>query len=84
MKPRRHLKQSKMKGRGSVSDKIIRNRSSVEVGYIKTDARGKQTAYNSQNKLLGCYDPKSNFKKDTKGRILGNGNMLTQLILLAG
>lgn len=67
-----------------MSDKIIRNKSSKEVGYIKTDSKGVQTAYNLNNQRLGCYDPKTNFTKDIHGRIIGNGNMLTQLIIMAG
>ncbi len=67
-----------------MSDKIIRNKSSKEIGYIKTDAKGVETAYNLNNKVLGRYDPKTNFTKDEHGRVLGNGNMLTQLIIMAG
>ena len=67
-----------------MSDTIIRNKSSKEVGYIKTDSKGKQTAYNLKNQLLGSYDPATNFTKDINGRIIGNGNMLTQLIIMAG
>ena len=67
-----------------MSDKIIRNKSSKEVGYIKTDSNGVLTAYNLKNQKLGCYDPKTNFTKDVNGRILGNGDMLTQLIIMAG
>ncbi len=64
-----------------MSDTIIRNRASRRVGYIKTDSKGRQTAYNEKDELLGRYDPKTNFTKDSHGRVVGNGNMLTQLIL---
>ncbi|MBQ7595237.1 MAG: hypothetical protein IJU45_01095 [Clostridia bacterium] len=67
-----------------MSDKIIRNKSSKEVGYIKTDTKGVQTAYNLKNQKLGSFDPNTNFTKDVNGRIVGSGNMLTQLIIMAG
>ena len=66
-----------------MSEMIIRNRASKEVGYIKTDSRGKQTAYNIKREKLGCFDPKTNFTKDKNNRVLGNGNMLVGMILSA-
>ncbi len=66
-----------------MSEMIIRNRASKEVGYIKTDSRGKQTAYNIRREKLGCFDPKTNFTKDKNNRVLGNGNMLVGMILSA-
>lgn len=66
-----------------MSEMIIRNRASKEVGYIKTDSRGKQTAYNIKREKLGCFDPKTNYTKDKNNRILGNGNMLVGIILSA-
>lgn len=66
-----------------MSEMIIRNRASKEVGYIKTDSRGKQTAYNIRREKLGCFDPKTNFTKDKNNRVLGNGNMLVGIILSA-
>ena len=66
-----------------MSEMIIRNRASKEVGYIKTDSRGKQTAYNVKREKLGCFDPKTNFTKDKNNRVLGNGNMLVGIILSA-
>ncbi len=66
-----------------MSEMVIRNRASKEVGYIKTDSRGKQTAYNIKREKLGCFDPKTNYTKDKNDRILGNGNMLVGIILSA-
>ena len=66
-----------------MSEMIIRNRASKEVGYIKTDSRGKQTAYNVKREKLGCFDPKTNFTKDKNNRVLGTGNMLVGIILSA-
>ena len=66
-----------------MSEMVIRNRASREIGYIKTDSRGKQTAYNMKREKLACFDPKTNFTRDKNNRVLGNGNMLVGIILSA-
>lgn len=66
-----------------MSEQIIRNKLNKEIGYIKTDSRGRQTAYNKRREKLGCFDPKTNFTKDINNRVIGNGNMLINLILSA-
>ena len=43
----------------------------------------KQIAYNKRREKLGCFDPKTNFTKDINNRVIGNGNMLINLILSA-
>ena len=70
-------------GCGDMSVIVIKNRASKEVGSIKTDSRGRQTAYNRNNEKLGSFDPKTNITKDIKDRVVGNGNMLAHLILSA-
>lgn len=62
---------------------VIRNKASKEIGYIRTDGRGKQTAYNNRNEKIGCFDPKLNHTKNHNGRIVGHGNLLASLILKA-
>lgn len=64
-----------------MSETIIRDRFSKEIGYIKTDKKGMQTAYNMKRELMGCFDPKTNFTKDKNNRVLGNGNMLVGILL---
>lgn len=66
-----------------MSETVIRDRFSKEIGYIKTGKNGTQTAYNMKREKVGCFDPKSNFTKDKNNRILGNGNMLVGLLLSA-
>lgn len=66
-----------------MSEIIIRNKASKEVGFIKTDSKGKQTAYNKRKEKIGSFDPKTNFTKDINNRVIGNGNMLASLILSA-
>lgn len=64
-----------------MSETIIRDRFSNGIGYIKTDKKGVQTAYNMKREKIGCFDPKSNFTKDKNNRVLGNGNMLIGMLL---
>ena len=53
------------------------------MGYIRTDSKGKQTAYNIKNEKIGCFDPKLNCTKNNSGRVIGHGNWLASLILKA-
>ncbi|MBQ8228938.1 MAG: hypothetical protein IJZ88_07995 [Clostridia bacterium] len=62
---------------------VIRNKASKEIGYIRTDSKGKQTAYNNRNEKIGCFDPKLNQTKNHSGRVIGHGNLLASLILIA-
>ncbi len=62
---------------------VIRNKASKEIGYIRTDSKGKQTAYNNKDEKIGCFDPKLNCTKNINGRVIGHGNWLASLILKA-
>lgn len=62
---------------------VIRNKASKEIGYIRTDSNGKQTAYNNKDEKIGCFDPKFNHTKNNNGRVVGHGNLLASLILMA-
>jgi hypothetical protein len=62
---------------------VIRNKASKEIGYIRTDVKGKQTAYNSKDEKLGFFDSKLNYTKNYSGIIVGHGNLLASLILKA-
>lgn len=64
-----------------MSKMIIRNRSSKEVGYIMTDSKGRQTAYNIKGEKLGSFDPKTNITKNNKNVSMGSGNLLAGIIL---
>ncbi len=66
-----------------MSKAIIRNKASKIIGYIRTDSKGKQTAYNVNDEKIGHFDPKVNKTKDRKGIIIGHGNLLMSLILIA-
>lgn len=66
-----------------MSKVVIKNKASKELGYIRTDGKGKQTAYNIKNEKIGCYDPKLNNTTNISGRVIGHGNLLASLILKA-
>ncbi len=66
-----------------MSEAIIRNKASKIMGYIRTDSKGKQTAYNIRNEKIGHFDPSSNHTRNHKGRVIGHGNLLMNLILVA-
>lgn len=63
------------------SEMVIRNRAAKEMGYIKVEKSGKQTAYNRRREKLGYFDPKKNVTRDIKERVVGSGNMLVGLVL---
>ena len=50
------------------------------IGYIDTDASGKQTALDAGFRIVGYYDPKANVTKDASYRIIAHGNTLASLI----
>ncbi len=66
-----------------MSEMVIRNKLSKQIGIIRIDKRGKQTAYNRKGEKIGCFDPKTNYTRDMNNRVLGTGNMLAGLILSA-
>lgn len=58
----------------------IKDRTYRIIGYIDTDASGKQTALDAGFRHVGYYDPRTNQTKDAAYRIVGTGNQLSSLI----
>ena len=50
------------------------------IGYIDTDARGKQTARTAQFVTVGYYDPRTNWTVDRHFCRVSSGNTLASLI----
>jgi hypothetical protein len=50
------------------------------VGYVDTEANGKQRALNARYRIVGHYDPATNETKDATYRIVARGNALAALI----
>lgn len=50
------------------------------IGYIDTDARGKQTGKTAQFVTVGHYDPNTNWTTDRHFHRVSSGNTLAALI----
>jgi hypothetical protein len=59
---------------------ILRDANSRVIGYIDTDANGKQTIQDSEFNTHGYFDPATNETKDAVSRVLGAGNFLLALL----
>ena len=58
----------------------LRDSSGRLIGKIEINSDGKQELRDSSGCLKGNYDPKSNQTRDTSGRLVGTGNLLTTLL----
>jgi len=59
----------------------LKDAQSRTIGYIDTDANGKQTARTAQFVNVGYYDPRTNWTVDRNHCRVSSGNTLTALIL---
>ena len=50
------------------------------IGFIDTDANGKQTARDAHFSTVGYYDPRTNATVDSHFRRVSTGNTLSALI----
>jgi len=58
----------------------LRDRSGRLIGRIEIKSDGKQEIRDASGRLKGHYDPKSNQTRDSSGRLVGTGNLLTTLL----
>ena len=58
---------------------ILRNSAGKEVGRI-SDVNGVQILRSPTGKELGRFDPKTGMTKDSVGKIIGRGNLLSYLV----
>ena len=58
----------------------LRDRSGRLIGRIESKSDGKQEIRDASGRLKGHYDPKSNQTRDSSGRLVGTGNLLTTLL----
>ena len=58
----------------------LRNSRGEVIGSIMTQSSGRQVFRSKSGKLLGSYEPQSNFTRDYTGRVVGIGNVLTYLV----
>jgi hypothetical protein len=59
---------------------ILRDRNHKRIGEIRTDSSGRQTLYNSTNRRLGEYNPKTKETRDANNRLIGKGNLRATLL----
>jgi hypothetical protein len=74
-----HGKPETYKGCAMRTD-TLRDAHFKTIGYIETDARGKQTAKTAQFVTLGYYDPGTNWTVDRHFCRVSSGNSLASLI----
>ena len=63
-----------------MADQQIKDRGGRLVGIIKTLPNGRQEIRDPSGRSLGTYDPKTNKTKDSTGRLVATGNVLTALL----
>ena len=63
-----------------MAEQILKDQKGYTIGKISTASNGVQTIKDSKGYTKGTYDPKSNKTKDTKGYIVGTGNLLATLL----
>lgn len=57
----------------------IKDASGRRIGEVR-DRGDKQVLFDGSGRLLGEYDPGSNTTRDSHGRRVGTGNLLTTLL----
>lgn len=58
----------------------LRDSNGRPIGSITTLANGKQEGRDANGRLKGSFDPKTNQTRDSGGRVVGKGNILSVLI----
>ena len=63
-----------------MAQQTLKDRNNNTIGYILTDAKGRQTIKYKNMVVRGYYDPETNVTKDKNLRVVGRGNLLATLI----
>jgi hypothetical protein len=63
-----------------MAQQTLKDRNNNTIGYILTDAKGRQTIKDKNMVVRGYYDPETNVTKDKNLRVVGRGNLLATLI----
>jgi hypothetical protein len=64
-----------------MSDQEIRDRTGRLLGKIRQISGGRLEGRDSLGRLKGTYDPRTNQTRDSIGRLVANGNVLSNVIL---
>ncbi len=63
-----------------MSKQELRDRSGRLIGAVITRNDGKHEGRDASGHLKGTYDPKNKETRDSSGRLIGKGDMLSSLI----
>ena len=63
-----------------MAEQILRDGRGMMIGKILTRADGSMIIYDSRGMIKGNYNPKSNITRDSSGKNVGTGNLLTMLL----
>ena len=62
-----------------MADQVLRDRKGKLLGRIRT-VGSRLEIRDHKGMLKGRYDPKNNQTRDSKGKLVGKGNLLTSLL----
>ena len=62
-----------------MADQVLKDKAGRTIGRI-SEVSGKFVIKDSAGRKKGEYDPKTNVTKDSSGRKVGTGNLLTTLL----
>jgi YD repeat-containing protein len=65
-----------------MSSQYLRDRSGRTIGRIE-DRGNEQVVFDASGRRVGRYDKRANKTYDLSGRMVGSGNLLTNLIPIA-
>jgi hypothetical protein len=66
----------------ALAREVIRNSRGTVLGvYERQSLTGKIIARNAQGLVVGSYDPRSNETRDSRGRVVGRGNLLSIVLI---
>lgn len=63
-----------------MSREVLRDAMGRKLAEIETKSNGVRVLRTPMHERLGEYDPKTNVTRDSMGRKIGEGNLLTTLI----
>lgn len=63
-----------------MSKQYLRDQKGALLGTIETKSDGRQELRDTRGSLKGSYEPKSNQTRDSRGALIGTGNLLSSLL----
>jgi YD repeat-containing protein len=66
-----------------MQDQVLRDRNGRMIGTIRAGINGRLTASNKDGRLVGSFDPSTNTTSNASGRVVGQGNLLSALVVQA-